>query len=199
MLTISTKVRRNSLCRVLFDASELTVGPRFIAAATREVPTLDFNNQQPTNPRVGGLRKRPSLSKMLSKYPTLAPGHTRSNPPFARSPRNPPMTTFPRPVRKATSTASLNKFRKPDFVPIKSTAGTVKNQFSTLNQTTKPKVAPAKPSGSESKSPTGSPQPPHLPNLNSPPVPRSHDPRPWPGHKVGTQGGCKGPGGGVSH
>ena len=129
-----------------------------VTAVTRQMSALDINKQQPTKPTTGTLRKQPSqtnVSKMLSKYAAPAPGHTRSNSASTRLLQKPPTTTIPPSIKKATSTASLNKSQKPKFVPTKSTATTVKKQpSSALNQTAKPRAAPVKPSESRSKSPT---------------------------------------------
>lgn len=129
-----------------------------VAAVTRQMSALDLNKQQPTKPTTGVLRKQPSqtnVSKMLSKYAAPVPGHTRSNSASTRLPQKPPATVPPPPVKKVTSTTSLNKSQKPKFVPTKSTATAFKKQpTSTLNQTVKPKVAPVKPSEPRSKSPT---------------------------------------------
>ena len=129
-----------------------------VTAVTRQMSALDLNKQQTTKPTTGTLRKQASqtnVSKMLSKYAAPAPGHTRSNSASTRLPQKPPVTTVPPPVKKATSTTSLNKSQKPKFVPTKSTATALKKQPSTtLNKATKPKAAPVKPSEPRSKSPT---------------------------------------------
>ena len=119
-----------------------------IATVTRQMSALDLNKQQPTKPTTGVLRKQPSqtnVSKMLSKYAAPAPGHTRSNSASTRLPQKPSTTTNPPPIKKATSTTSLNKSQKPKFVPTKNTATTVKKQpSSTLSRTAKPKGPPVK-------------------------------------------------------
>jgi hypothetical protein len=126
-----------------------------VTAVTRQMSALDLNKQQITKPTTGALRKQPSqtnVSKMLSKYAAPAPGHTRTNSASTRLPQKPPV---PPPVKKTTSTTSLNKFQKPKFVPTKSTATALKKQpSSTLNQAAKPKPATVKPSEPRSKSPT---------------------------------------------
>ena len=118
---------------------------------------LDLN-KQPTKSTTGVLRKQPSqtnVSKILSKYAAPAPGHTRSNSASTRLPQKPSVTAVPPPVKKTTSTTSLNKSQKPKFVPTKSTTSIVKKQPpSTLSQLAKQKITPARPPESRSKSPT---------------------------------------------